>query len=100
MPCLALAIPQLTVSHAQLLLAIPMKSLRAGPTMPIGAHDARDLPLHPVGHQHDPRFLVLLMTPEDDDAHFVLHVRDMHGAREVPLLALALPHGFADFRCD
>ena len=34
-PGLALAVAQLTVSHAQLLLAVPMKGLRACPTISI-----------------------------------------------------------------
>src|SRR5437763_15529306 len=52
-PGLALAVTQLTSPHAQLLLAIPMKGLCACPTMPIGPHHPRYLPLNPVRHQHD-----------------------------------------------
>jgi hypothetical protein len=70
-PGLALVVTQLTVSHAQLLLAIPMKGFRARPTMPISPYDARHLPLNPIGHQNDPRLLILLMTPNDDDADLV-----------------------------
>src|SRR5438552_9085089 len=61
MPGLALAVAQLTVSHAQLLLAIPMKGLRAYPTMPVRPHDAAGLPAHPVGHQDDPGRRVVLL---------------------------------------
>ena len=52
-PGLALAVAQLTVPHAQLLLAIPMKGFRACPTMPIHTHHTRYFPLDSVRHQNN-----------------------------------------------
>src|SRR5207248_3002426 len=70
---------------AQLLLAIPMKGLRACPTMPVGPHDSTDLPPHPVRHQDDAGRGVVLLLPQDDDAHLMVDVRDAQRAGEVPL---------------
>ena len=50
-PGLALAITQLTVSHAKLLLTVPMKGLRACPAMPVRPHDPTHFPGDPIGHQ-------------------------------------------------
>src|SRR5689334_3612849 len=74
MPGLALAVTQLTVSQAQLLLAIPMERLRACPTLPVDAHDPRHLPAHPVAHQDDPGTCCLAAGPQDNDPHLVLDV--------------------------
>src|ERR1700719_1339698 len=87
-PGLALAITQLAIAHAQLLLTIPMKGFRTGPTMPIATHDPTDFPLNPIRHQDDPWRRVLLLVPNDDNANLVLDVRDPQGAGEVPLRPL------------
>jgi hypothetical protein len=49
---LPLAFPDLTIPHAQMLLAIPMEGLRAGPAMPIHHQDPDDFPVGAVGHQN------------------------------------------------
>ena len=64
-PGLALAVAQLTVPHAQLLLAIPMKGLRACPAVPVAAHDATGFPRGAVRDQHDPGLGVVLVPPDD-----------------------------------
>src|SRR5262245_16604270 len=50
-PCLALDITQLTISEAELLLAVPVEGLRTCPTLPIGPHDSTHLPCDSVRHQ-------------------------------------------------
>ena len=47
-PGLALAASQLTVSEPQMLLAVPMKGLRSGPTATIRADDALHFPVQLV----------------------------------------------------
>jgi hypothetical protein len=47
-PGLALALTQLTVSPAQMLLAVPMKGFRARPALAVDVEDATDLPVDPV----------------------------------------------------
>src|SRR5215216_835748 len=44
-PCLALATPELTRAHAQMLLAVPMEGLRSCPAFAIGLEDAMHLPI-------------------------------------------------------
>src|SRR3954453_3354204 len=87
MPGLALAVTQLTVPHAQLLLALAMERLRACPAVPIAAHRSINLPLHAIAHQDDARRRVLRPVPDDYDADLMAHVRQAQRAREVPLPA-------------
>src|SRR6478672_13891387 len=84
-PGLALAVTQLTIPHAQLLLTIPMKGFRAGPTMPVTTHNPTDLPLKPIRHQDDPRRRLILPVPNDDDPNLMVDVRDPQSAGKVPL---------------
>src|SRR5437016_5828394 len=51
MPGLALAIPELTITHTQMLLPVPMKGLRSCPALAIGLQDAMDLPVGAIGNQ-------------------------------------------------
>ncbi len=99
-PGLALTVTQLTIPQAQLLLAIPMKGLRACPATPIHTHDACDFPLHPVGHQDDARLGVLPLRPEQDDPYLVADVRNAQRAGEVPLLLVALTQQLAHAGID
>jgi hypothetical protein len=39
---LALAAPELTIAHAQMLLPVPMEGLRDSPALPIGLEDPMD----------------------------------------------------------
>src|SRR4051794_33402597 len=94
-PGLALAVTQLTVPHAQLLLAIPMKGLRACPPIPITPYNPADFPPNPVGHQDNAWRGVVAAVPQDNNPNTVLHVRDTQGTGEVPLRVLALPQRLA-----
>lgn len=57
-PCLALAAAKLTVSHAKLLLAIPMIGLRACPAMSIDPQNPTHFPTHSICHQNLARFRI------------------------------------------
>ena len=92
-PGLALAIAQLTVSHAQLLLAVPMKGLRACPTISIHVQHALRFPTHTVADQDLTRARVPSMVPEDQDAYFVIHFGNMDRAGEVPLSPVTTANG-------
>ena len=73
MPGLALAVAKLTVSHAKLLLTVPMIGLRTCPTMSIRAHHATHLPRRPIAHQYFAWFVVAAMAPDDHDSYLVVH---------------------------
>ena len=45
------AIPELTMAHAHMLLAVPMKALRLTPATPIDPQNLCDLPDRPIGNQ-------------------------------------------------
>src|SRR5438093_3678088 len=51
-PGLALAAPELTITHAQMLLAVPMEGLGSCPALPIGLEDAMHFPIGAVGDQY------------------------------------------------
>jgi len=84
-PGLALATAQLTGSHAQFLLAVPMKGLRSRPTIPIDFQNPHYFSTYTVGHQHFLWFAVWTVVPNDYDSHFMVHVGNTTREREVPL---------------
>ena len=49
MPGLALAAAYLTVSHARMVLAVPMKGLGSRPAFAIHVQNTTDLPVHAIG---------------------------------------------------
>src|SRR5690606_17974804 len=89
MPGLALAVPELTLAHAEMLLPVPMKGLRSCPAMAIGLEDASDFPEGSVRHQHLVRLSRFLVAPEQDQPHGMLHLGDLHRLGE-PILSLAI----------
>src|ERR1700683_3309350 len=95
MPGLALGVTQLTVSHAQLLLAIPVEGLRAGPTMAVHPQNTTNFPGCPIADQYFGRFGIVLVLPENDNTHLMVHVGNVHTGCEVPLTALADLNQFA-----
>ena len=97
-PCLALAVAKLTVSHAKLLLTVPMIGLRACPAIPICAQNATHFPRRPVADQYLPWFGVSAMIPDDDDPQLVIHLGNVQGAGEVPLPLIAAAKFLAVFR--
>ena len=86
---LAKAIPELTIAHAQMLLAVPMKALRPAPTTPIDPQNPCDLPESPIGDQYLTSLDILPGGPENDDPNRMIHVRDSDAFREIPLPVLA-----------
>ena len=85
-PGLALAVTQLTISHAKLLLPVPMKGLRACPAIAIDLQNPNHFPSYAVGYQHLTRLAIPLLVPDDHDPHLVVDVRDADGRRKIPLL--------------
>lgn len=73
-PCLALAIAWLTVTHAKLLLAVPMKGLRARPTLPVNTQYPVRFPGDPVRHQHLARACSPLLAPQHKNQHLVIQL--------------------------
>ena len=84
-PGLALAVAQLTVSHAQLLLAVAVKGFRAGPTLSIHAQNTMDLPTCAVGNQNLGRRTIATILPQDHDSYGMFYLRQADGRGEVPL---------------
>ena len=99
-PGLALGITQLTITHPELLLAVPMKGLRTRPAIPVDLQDSRHLPGDPIGHQDFDRFGVVAIPPQDHDPHLVFDVRNPHRRREIPLPSISLPQFLAILRRD
>ena len=57
------AVPELTVTHTQVLLAVPVKALGASPAASICTEDTTDLPVRPVTHQHLAGLLTVSSLP-------------------------------------
>src|SRR4029078_380302 len=91
-PCLALDITQLTIPEAELLLAVPMEGLRTCPAIPIDPHDSTHFPGDPIRHQDFAGAVIVPVPPKNHDPNLVVHVRDFHGYREVPLPLVPDPH--------
>src|SRR6476661_7197332 len=51
-PGLATAVPELTLTHAQMLLPVPMEGLSPCPAFAIGLENAVDFPIGPIGDQY------------------------------------------------
>ena len=99
-PCLAPAVAQLTSSHAKLLLAVPMKGLRACPAIAINQQDPSDFPASAVGDQDLAGFTIAFPIPDNDDSYFMLDIRDADSCREIPLLLTATLERLPAFRFD
>jgi hypothetical protein len=48
---LAHAVPELTLAHAEMLLPVPMESLRSCPALPIGLEHTINFPIRPIRDQ-------------------------------------------------
>ena len=71
------ATSQLTVAHAQLLLAVPMEALGAWPAAAIHTQHAAYLPTRSIAHQHFAWLLGVAPFPKDHDTHTMVHVADV-----------------------
>jgi len=86
---LTTATPKLTFTHAQMLLAIPMKAFCACPTIAINSKDASHFPSRSVGDQRLSGFNIVTFLPENHDANLVIHPGDTKTDRKVPLTRFA-----------
>ena len=93
-PGLALALPELTIAHAQMLLPVPMEGLRSCPAFAIGLEDTMHFPIGAVGDQDLARFGIALLFPQHHNPHGVRDARNADTFGEIPLL-LAVDGRFA-----
>ena len=91
MPGLALAAALLTRSHAQLLFAVAVKGFRAGPTITVRLENPVNFPSSAVGDQNLPEFYVTTVVPNQDNSHWMLHLRQTYRSGIVPLTRVASP---------
>jgi len=99
-PGLALAFMQLTVSHAQILLAVPVKGFRARPALAVDVKDPGDLPMRPIGKKHLDGFLAIFPIPQDHQPHPMIDFGNLEGLGEIPLFLVADAHGLAEGGID
>jgi len=100
MPGLALAVTQLTVSHAKLLLTVPMKGLRACPATTIDQQNPSNFPTSTVADQDFAGLAIAFSIPNDNDSYFVFYIGDTDGCGEVPLLLTAAFERLATIRIN
>src|SRR5262245_33693740 len=93
-PCLALATPELTLAHTQMLLPVPMKGLGSCPALALDFEDAMHFPIGPIGDQDLAWFGVALVLPQHHNPYCVLDAGNADTLGEIPLL-LALDSRFA-----
>ena len=97
---LAKAIPELTIAHAQMLLAVSMKALCPTPATPINSQDTCHVPHRSITDEHLPSFLLFFPAPQNHDPHRMSHLRNFDALREIPLSILADRYELAIFRTD
>src|SRR5258706_5937780 len=86
MPCLALATPELTVAHAQMLLPVPMEGLSSCPALAIDLEDAMHFPIGPIGDQDLAWLGIALVLPKHHNPDCVSDTGNADTLGEVPLL--------------
>jgi hypothetical protein len=84
-PCLALATPELTRAHTQMLLPVPMEGLSSCPAFAVGLQNAMHFPIGPVGDQDLGRFGIALPSPQHHDPYRMLDAWNTDTLGEVPL---------------
>src|SRR5215212_4161192 len=85
MPRLALATPELTRAHAQMLLPVPMEGLCSCPALAVGLENPMHFPIRAIGDQNLARFRIALPSPQYHDPHSVADAGDSNALGEVPL---------------
>src|ERR1044071_6550239 len=93
-PCLALATPELTITHTQMLLPVPMECLCSCPALAINFEDAMHFPIGPIGDQYLAWLGIALSFPQHHNPYRVLDIRNADTLGEIPLL-LAIHGRFA-----
>ena len=84
-PGLAIAVSELTLAHAQMLLPVPMEGLCSGPASLVAFEDAMGFPMRPIGDQDFPRLCGIGRGPQDQDPHWVMDVWQSDRLAEIPL---------------
>ena len=82
---LAKAIPELTVTHAQMLLAVPMEALCASPATTINLQYPRNLPMGSITDENLFSFFIFLFSPEYNNANLMVHIRDTNAFGKIVL---------------
>ncbi len=82
---LAKATPELTVTHTQMLLAVPMEALCASPATTINPQYSYNVPMGTITDENLFSFFIFLFTPEDQDANPMVHFRDTNASGEIVL---------------
>src|SRR5262245_35667689 len=93
-PRLALAFPELTITHAQMLLAVPMEGLCSCPALAIALEDAMHFPIGAISDEYLAWFGISLLLPQHHNPNRVLDTRNADALGEIPLL-LAINGRFA-----
>ena len=83
-PGLAHPVPELTFTHAQVLLPVAMKGLGSGPASFVDFQDAVRFPMRPIRDQDLAWFLRISTRPEHQETYWVVDLRDAHRLGEVP----------------
>src|SRR5215210_3228562 len=86
MPRLALATPELTIAHAQMLLAVPMEGLGSCPALAIDLEDTMHFPIGAIGDQNLAWLGIALSFPQHDDPDGMCDAGNADTFGEVPLL--------------
>jgi len=94
---LTTAIPELTIAHAQVLLAIPMKAFRASPAITVNPQNSCNFPISPVGNEDLLGSFVVSFGPEYDNSYGVIYLGDANAFGEVPLPVITDPDRLAVF---
>ena len=90
-PRLALATAKLTVSHAQLLFSVAVKSFCPCPTVTIGLKNSLDFQTSTVRYEHLGQRFIPTVVPNQDDPYRMFDLRQTDRGREVPLTIVATP---------
>src|SRR5947207_5154791 len=85
-PCLALAFPELTITHTQMLLPVPMEGLCPCPAFAIGLEDTMHFPIGSITDHDLAWFGSSLLFPQHRNPYRVRDTGNADTFREIPLL--------------
>src|SRR5919199_4473775 len=88
-PCLAHAVPELTLAHPQVLLPVPMEGLGPCPAFAIGLENAMDFPIGPIGDQDLAWLVGPFRIPQHHDSYRMRDLGQAEALGKVPLGASA-----------
>jgi len=82
---LATALPELTIAHAQMLLAVPMEALGPSPATTINFQYPRHLPMGAIADENLFDFGIFSFGPEEGDTHLMVHMGKSNRFGEIVL---------------